>query len=96
MKKYFVKHTLDFANTYDLVYTETEAEEALAASEGYERITRKAAEQLCRAERDREQYDPSFAGYASDVILPYGYPATERDWRDDARMALHGYIVERA
>ena len=96
MNKYYIKYTKDFANTYALVYTETAAEEEKAAAEGYQRITRKEAERLCRAERAREQYDPSFAGYASSEILPYSYPATERDWRDDARMALHGYIVERA
>ena len=96
MNKYYIKYTRDFANTYALVYTETATEEEKAAAEGYQRITRKEAERLCRAERYREQYDPSFAGYASDVILPYGYPATERDWRNDSRMALRGYIVERA
>ena len=96
MKKYWHKNTLGFSNTYDLVYTETEQEEQQALAEGYERITRKEAERLCAAERDREHWDSSFSGYASSVILPIWYPATSRDWRDDHRMTRNGYIVERA
>lgn len=95
MKKFFYKNTSGFANTYDLVYTETEKEEEKVIAEGYERITRKEAERLCRAERDREQYEPSNSGYASSVILPVWYPAAERDWQDDSRVVLNGYIVER-
>jgi hypothetical protein len=94
MKKYYIKRG-EFANMYDVVYAETEAETAQAEAEGYERITRKEAEHLCRAEREREQYDAAFSGYASSEILPISYPADARDWRDDRHMALNGYIVER-
>lgn len=95
MKKYFYKNTMGFGNTYELAYTETDKEEERALAEGFERITRKEAEQLCRAERDREQYEPSNSGYADSVVLPIWYPATSRDWQDDSRVVLNGYIVER-
>lgn len=83
MKKYFYKNTMGFSNTYELAYTETEKEEERALVEGFERITRKEAERLCRAERDRVQYEHFNSGYADSVILPIWYPATSRDWRDD-------------
>ena len=95
MRKYYKLNTMGFANTYDLVYTETDEQEQKAIAAGYERITRKEAEQLCRIEKDREQYDQAFSGYASTVILPIWYPATERDWRNDHRMVMNGYIVEK-
>ena len=95
MKKYYTKNTLGFANTYAVVYAETDAEQAMATAEGYEQITRKEAVKLCRAEREREQFDSAFSGYADSVILPISYPVDRLDWRNDPRMRLNGCIVER-
>lgn len=95
MKKYFILYTRDFSNTYDIVYAETPEQEQQAVAKGYERITRREAERLCRAEMDRRQDDPAFSGYASAEILPIWYPAEERDWRNDSRMVKNGCIVER-
>ena len=96
MKKYFKQNYLNFSNTYDLVYTETQEQEKQAITKGYVRITRKEAERLCRAEIDRRKEDPAFSGYASTEILPIWYPTMERYWRNDRRMVQKGYIVERA
>lgn len=95
MKKYYYKNTEGFSNTYALTYTETAEEDAKVLSEGYERITRKEAERLCKAEREREVYDSAFSGYADSVILPCWYPVRDRDWRNDSNMVLNGCIVER-
>lgn len=92
MKRYCVKYYLDFSNTYNLAYTEIEAEEKQAKEQGYERITRKEAERLCAQEIQRRKQDPAFAYSADSVILPIGY---DDDWRNDRRMVLDGYIVER-
>ena len=95
MRKYYKLNTLGFANTYNLIYTETPEQDSRALASGYERITRKEAERLCAAEVDREKHDTAFSGCASSVILPVWYQAAERDWRDDSRMVKNGYIVER-
>lgn len=92
MKRYYVKYYLDFSNTYNLAYTETEAEEKQAKEQGYDRITRKEAERLCALENQRRKQDPAFAYHADAVILPIGY---DDDWRNDSNLTLDGYIVER-
>lgn len=92
MKKYYVRYYKDFSNTYDLRYTETPEEELAAKQKGYERIPRKEAERLCSAENYRRKHDEAFSGYADNVILPFSYP-DDRDWRNDRRMYLDGYIV---
>lgn len=94
MKKYYIKNNYGFANTYTLVYTETPEQDEQALACGYERITRKEAERLCARENDRRTFDSSFSGFASNVILPIWYPVMDRDWRNDHRMALNGYIVD--
>lgn len=93
MKKYYVKYWNGFANTYNLCYTENAQEEEQAKREEWERISRKEAERLCAAENYRRKADESFSGYADNVILPINYPAQERDWRNDRKMYLDGYIV---
>jgi hypothetical protein len=93
MNKYFVKNTLGYANTYDIVYTKNADEEHTAIENGYERITRRDAIDLCRAELDRIKYNPNFSGYSSTVILPVWYPSNERDWRNDKRMKRNGFLV---
>ena len=92
MKRYYAKYYLDFSNTYNLAYAETESEEKQAKEQGYERITRKEAEHLCALENQRRKDDPAFSHYADTVILPIGY---DDYWRNDRNMVLSGYIVER-
>lgn len=95
MKRYFVEHYRDFANTYNLYYAESQEQEREAISKGYERIPRRVAERMCREEREREQYSPMNAGYASTVILPIWYP-TNRDWRTDSGMVQEGCLIVKA
>lgn len=91
MRKYFVKYG-DFANTYSVCYTENESEEVQAVKQGMERISRKEAVALCARESTRRKEDPAFSGYASDVILPFGY---DNDWRNDRNMEKIGRLIER-
>ena len=91
MKKYFIKYG-EFGNTYDVRYTENIAEEAQAIEQGMERISRKEAIGLCARENERRKENPAFSGYASDVILPFGYGG---DWRNDWRLEKIGRLVER-
>ena len=69
MKHYFVKYG-DFANSYHVCCCEsTDAEvNVTLRNEGYERITRKEAEALCRRERERRRETPSCARYATAYI----------------------------
>ena len=91
MKKYFVEYG-EFGNTYDVRYTENTAEEAEAIGQGMERISRKEAEMLCARETERRKEDTAFSGYASDVILPFGY---DGDWRNDGSMEKIGRLIVR-
>lgn len=91
MKKFYV-HYGDFANTYRLVWAETPEQVEEAKKRGYERITRKEAESLCAEENRRRKENPSFSGYASNVI----YPVEDVDnwWDDDEKMHKNRYIIE--
>ena len=91
MRKYFVKYG-EFRNTYAVCYTENESEETQAIEQGMERISRKEAIGLCARESERRKENPAFAGYASDVILPFGY---DGDWRNDQSFKKIGRLIEK-
>ncbi len=88
MKKYYIHYTLDFGNTYELLYCECEADYA-ALPDDAKRITRREAEQYCRAENKRRRDDPMFSGFATNQILP---AAGDYDPCGDL---VPGYIVPR-
>lgn len=92
MRKYFVQYSADFANTYNVCYTDNTKDEEKAIEIGMERITRKDAERLCMRESARRKDDPNFSGYASTVITPFGY---DDDWRNDRNMEKIGRFIER-
>ena len=82
MRKYGIKYYLDFANTYSLGYTDEEL------PEGWERITRKEAECMARAESKRAKEDPYFSGYADTYVYPIGL--TEEQALDAYEAAQYG------
>lgn len=67
-RAYYVRHPRDFANEYSLRYTVGGAK--LSADDGWERITRREAERLARAERERRRWEPERSGYADADIYP--------------------------
>lgn len=67
-RAYYVRYPRDFANEYSLRYTVGAAE--MSAEDGWERITRREAERLARAERARRRWEPSRSGYADADIYP--------------------------
>lgn len=67
-RAYYVRYPRDFANEYSLRYTVGGAE--LSAADGWERITRREAERLARAERERRHWEPERGGYADAGIYP--------------------------
>lgn len=69
MRKYWIKYTRNFGNTYNLCWTDGND---LHENE-WERITRKEAETKAREERNRRKYDRSFSGFASACICKHGY-----------------------
>ena len=71
MKKYYVSYYRDFANAYRLRWADCPAMEA-DLPEGAERITRKRALELARAEAQRSKEDFASSGYADDTIAPAG------------------------
>lgn len=90
MKRYYIQYIADFANTYNLFYTdEKHGEDKLP--EGSERITRAQAIAKCRAEIERRKYDQMFSGFAAAEIYPAGY---DKDPRNDKHMTLVGHIWE--
>lgn len=70
-RHYWIKRG-EFSNQYALEYTISPDQDYLAERQGYERIPMKEAIRLCRLERDREQNDRMFSGYADDRIWPFG------------------------
>ena len=72
MRKFYIQYYSDFANTYNLCYTDSREEDAQAIACGMERISRKEAENKCKDEKLRRMYSPSFAYNADSVILPFG------------------------
>lgn len=93
MRKYWIKHG-NFANIYDLAYTEDADGEAVCRKYGWERIKKADAIHYCRKEKERAELDSSFSGYAADTIRPFGVNSTAI-WNDH-RYILKGYIWERA
>lgn len=91
-RKYYVHYYMDFGNTYNLYYANTPEMEA-RIPEGAERITRKKAERLARAERARRINDAASAFRADGAIYPAG---VDSDFFDDPRYKLRGCIWERA
>lgn len=67
-RAYYVRYPRDFVNEYSLRYTVGGAE--LSTDDGWERITRREAERLARAERARRRWEPSRSGYADAGIYP--------------------------
>ena len=89
MRKYFVKRG-GFANVYSLCHTDG------MEPGGWERITRKEAEDLARAEARRQKEDPSFACYADSFVFPY--EVKEEDCMcvlEDALYGRNGWRVNR-
>ena len=66
--KYYVVYYRDFANTYYLVSATADTEHLLPKDA--ERITRKEAIRMCRAELERQKDDRAFSGYASTEVWP--------------------------
>ena len=91
MRKYYINYYCDFGNTYNLAYTDTDAQAAEAEANGWERITRKQAESKCADENRARKTDPAFSGYADSLIYPYGYDC---DWRNDRHAEKNGCIIE--
>ena len=92
MKKYYVVRG-DFANVYTLFWADG-PEMAAKLPNNAEQITRKEAEDLCKAEKERSKYNPAFSGYASSTIYPANYPGNDLDLYNDRRYELRGYIWE--
>lgn len=90
MRKYWVQYWRDFANTYNLYYTENPEEESMLPGNA-ERITRKKALQLAREESDRRKFDRAFAYYASATIAPLSV----EDIVNNSHYQLIGRIWER-
>ena len=88
MKKYYVNYYSNFANTYDLRYTEGDEQ----PKDGYERITLKEAQRLARSESDRRKSDPNFSHFASTIIIPMN---ADEDDQYDIRCRYGWEIVDR-
>jgi len=66
---YYVCRYNNFSNTYCLYH----APAGFLVPENWERITRKEAEALARAERQRRENDPAFSGFADASIYPHDF-----------------------
>ena len=92
MKKFYV-HYGDFANTYRLAWAETPEQVEEAEKRGYERITRKEAENLCAEENRRRKENTNFSGYADNLILPIDFDR-EWGWAGYEKMHKNRYIID--
>ena len=71
-RQYFVRFG-DFANVYDLAWSDSKCDTAFLLEHGFEQTTLKEALQLARRESDRRKYDQAFSGYANTEIYPAKY-----------------------
>lgn len=95
MKKYFVSYWRDFANTYSLLWTDSQEMEAALPSNA-RRIPRQEAERLCREERVRRKKMPDFSFYATASIYPADYnPDLHGDIASNPKYRREGYIWEK-
>ena len=93
MKKYYIVRG-NFANVYTLFWADGPEMKA-KLPENAEQISRKEAENLCRAEKERRKYDFASSGYASSTIFPADYAGNDVDLYNDRRYELRGYIWDR-
>ena len=88
-----------YANAYSLRWTDSAEGDKAAIRLGYDRITRAEAIQQARAERERQKFDPSFAGHADSRVYPL-YTIDRHGSLDDISAAAaapgHGIIAGRA
>ena len=95
-RQYYIHYYKNFGNTYDLIYADTEDDLTLIPEDA-ERITRKEAEAFCSRENYRRKCDPSFSGFADNMIYPVGLDSYKRsDIYNDHRFYRNGYIWERS
>lgn len=91
MKHYYIRYPRNFANEYSLFSVEANsASEKLLVELGFERITRREADNLCWHERYRRQYDRTMSGYAPATIEPFegsDYEQLAKKWDYRARFA---------
>ena len=97
-RHYYIKRG-SYANTYSLRWTDNAEGDKAAIRLGYDRITRAEAIQQARAERERQKFDPSFAGHADSRVYPM-YTIDRHGILDDISAAAAdpgaGIIAERA
>lgn len=89
---YLVNYYKNFSNTYSLRYVTSKADLMEAEAEGYERITRREAVYLARAERWRRENDQAMSGYANESIYPW-CKLTPVYWKYEPALK-YPYIVE--
>lgn len=93
-KAYYVNYYRDFSNTYHLCW----APQGTALPDGWERITRREAENLCRREREARRYNSGFSGDADAHIFPHDWPSYDEATSahlNPGRWVMSGpYIVE--
>ena len=95
MKRYYVNYYDNFANTYNLVWTDDMHREPENMT-GYDRISRKMAEKLAVKERSARKNDASFAYKADAHIFPIDYEPPYDGFSpcNDKRIVFNGYLVE--
>lgn len=91
MKRSYWVERGKFDNEYTVCYADTPKQKLLCEQRGFEPVTRGEACALVIRERRRRRENPSFAGYASAVILPVDYTG---DWQNDGRARLNRCVVE--
>lgn len=96
MKHYYIKYPRNFGNEYELysVNAGTPAE-AYLVGRGFERITRKNAEEKCAVERWARKTDPAFSGYAPAHVIPFDEIDPE-DWYGSKTTVYEDCLKEEA
>ena len=91
---YFVHYWRNFGNCYNLYHAPAD----FIPPSGWERITRKEAEQLARAEKQRRKDDPAFSYFADAYIFPHNWNDEEDDlfWSvARGKIEIDGVILRR-
>ena len=92
--RYYVRYWRDFSNCYELYHAPAD----FVPPSAWERIRRKNAERLARAEKYRRATNPAFSHYADAYIYPHDWDREHDDlfWAlARGKLEIDGVILRR-
>lgn len=90
-RHYYIHYPQNFDNEYDLYWVDNPNDERELIKQGYKRISKSEAINICKSERLARKNNSSFSGYGNSIIMPFNFDGDE----DKAKQCLEtpdGYV----